>query len=386
MGWEHGSNLGMAGVIRRRPSIDGTRPAVSLPMAEPPMESAPMGSSHDPAAGPQAAGGWEQVSLLDLVPAAPTPVPAPASPSRPAAAEPTPAEGTTAGPPPPSSAVAEPTSTVKPRLSLPPLASGATDTLAAERRAGVAAGCPTQLLILDTETTGLDPEQDHCIEVGAILFHVPTRAVLTQLSFLLPCESNPAAPINGIPAAVTRLSQPWDNALAYFRALVEAADVIVAHNASFDRQWFGRGVLPALAKPWLCSMEDLRWPAERQLRATPSVRDLALAYGVPVWAAHRALTDCIYLAQVFSRCDDLEELLLAGLEPRRLYRAQLPYEQRHRARQAGFRWNDPIPKAWTRRLSEREAAGLGFPVAPVEPVAGSGGSTPIAHPVSSSAA
>lgn len=342
-----------------------------------------MGSSHDPAAGPQAPGCWEQVSLLDLVaaapaagaapraPARPAPVAAPASASRPAAAEPP---------------AAEPTSTAKPRLSLPPLAATTDPLAAAERPAGAAAGCPTQLLILDTETTGLDPQQDHCIEVGAILFHVPTRAVLSQLSFLLPCESNPAAPINGILAAVTRLSQPWDNALAYFRALVEAADVIVAHNASFDRQWFGRGVLPALAKPWLCSMEDLRWPSERQLRATPSVRDLALAYGVPVWAAHRALTDCIYLAQVFSRCDDLEELLLAGLEPRRLYRAQLPYEQRHRARQAGFRWNDPIPKAWTRRLSEREAAGLGFPVAPVEPLAGSSSGSPIAHPINSTAA
>ncbi len=324
-----------------------------------------MGSSHDPAAGPQAPGCWEQVSLLDLVPAAPV--------------------GTAAGPPPPSSAAERP-STAKPRLSLPSLAAATDPLKAAERPADAATGCPTQLLILDTETTGLDPEQDHCIEVGAILFHVPSRAVLSQLSFLLPCESNPATPINGIPAAVTRLSQPWDNALAYFRALVEAADVIVAHNASFDRQWFGRGVLPALAKPWLCSMEDLRWPAERQLRATPSVRDLALAYGVPVWAAHRALTDCIYLAQVFSRCDELEGLLLAGLEPRRLYRAQLPYEQRHRARQAGFRWNDPIPKAWTRRLSEREAAGLSFPVAPVEPLAGSSSGSPIAHPINSTAA
>jgi len=68
---------------------------------------------------------------------------------------------------------------------------------------------------------------------------------------------------------------------------------------------------------------------------------------------------------VFERCDDLEALLAAGLEPRQLYRAQLSYDERHRARQAGFRWNDPIPKAWSRRLSEREAAVVGFPVAPV---------------------
>jgi DNA polymerase-3 subunit epsilon len=148
--------------------------------------------------------------------------------------------------------------------------------------------------------------------------------------------------------------------------MLGACDLVIAHNAAFDRQWFGRGALPQIDKPWLCSMEDLRWPAERQLRANPSVRDLALAYGVPVWAAHRALTDCIYLAQVFERCPELDELLRAGLEPRRLYRARLSYDERHKAREAGFRWNEPISGAWSRRLSDREAALLTFPVVPVD--------------------
>lgn len=225
---------------------------------------------------------------------------------------------------------------------------------------------PERLLILDTETTGLDPRQHRCIEVGAVLFSVPHRAVLSQLSFLLPCDSNDAQRVNGIDPQATREPQPWQQALSCFQALVDSADVVVAHNAAFDRQWFGEGELPAIAKPWLCSMEDLRWPPERGLRANPSVRDLALAHGVPVWAAHRALTDCIYLAQVFERCPDLEALLAAGLEPRRLYRARLSYEERHKAREAGFRWNEPVSGAWSRRLSEREAALLAFPVVPVE--------------------
>jgi DNA polymerase III subunit epsilon len=221
---------------------------------------------------------------------------------------------------------------------------------------------PETLLILDTETTGLSTLQGQCIEVGAILFHVPHRAVLTQVSFLMPCAGNAAEGINGIPAAVTRLEQPWQDALACFRSMVGACEALVAHNVAFDRQWFGLGPLPVLDRPWICSMEDIHWPAERQLRSTPSVRDLALAYGVPVWAAHRALTDCIYLAQVFERCVDLEALLQAALEPRSLYRAELPYAERHRAREAGFRWNEAVPRAWSRRLSRREAEALAFPV------------------------
>ena len=225
---------------------------------------------------------------------------------------------------------------------------------------------PETLLILDTETSGLDPKQDHCLEVGAILFHAPRRAVLAQHSFLLPVQDNAAESINHIPADVTRLNQPWREGLEYFQALLDAAELLVAHNAAFDRQWFGKGHLPAVSKPWLCTMEDIAWPVDRQLRSRPSVRDLALAYGVPVWAAHRALTDCIYLAEVFCRCNDLETLLLHGLEPRRLMRAQVSYQQRHLAKQAGFRWNDPVQGAWTRRLSDRQAAELDFQVVSID--------------------
>ncbi|MCP9786042.1 3'-5' exonuclease [Cyanobium sp. N5-Cardenillas] len=282
-------------------------------------------------------GHWQQNDLLGMA----APLPAAPAPTRVSAPDPAPAE------PPPAPA------TRPAPLSLP---------VCAGRPARALPRVPETLLILDTETTGLSTLQGQCIEVGAILFHVPHRAVLTQVSFLLPCTANAAEGINGIPAAVTRLEQPWQDALACFRAMVDACEALVAHNVAFDRQWFGLGPLPVLDRPWICSMEDIRWPAERQLRSTPSVRDLALAYGVPVWAAHRALTDCIYLAQVFERCADLEALLQAALEPRSLYRADLPYAERHRAREAGFRWNEAVPRAWSRRLSRREAEALAFPV------------------------
>ena len=218
-----------------------------------------------------------------------------------------------------------------------------------------------QVLILDTETTGLDPQRDQVIEVGAILFSVPQRAVLAQVSFLLPCQSNAAEPLNGIAPAATTAPQPWRQSLSLLQELAASAQLAVAHNAAFDRPWFGAGGLPELHLPWLCSMEDISWPACRQLRPRPSVRDLALAYGVPVWAAHRALTDCIYLAQVFERCDALEQLIAEGLEPRHLFRAKVSYDERHLAREAGFRWNEPLQGAWSRRLSQRQLQAMALP-------------------------
>ena len=222
------------------------------------------------------------------------------------------------------------------------------------------------ILILDTETTGLDNEKDDCLEVGSILFNVKNRSVLAQQSFLLPVEINNAEKINNIPAEITRLPQPLSEAIKYFESLVRVSDVIVAHNAEFDMKWFGLNKLPQIEKQWICSMDDITWPVDRQLKTRPSVRDLALAYGVPVWNAHRALTDCIYLAEVFKRCSELEKMLIRALEPKVLLRAEISYEKRHLARNAGFRWNDAIKGAWSRKMSRRDMEKLEFPVHEVD--------------------
>ena len=225
---------------------------------------------------------------------------------------------------------------------------------------------PENILILDTETNGLDNEKDDCLEVGSILFNVKSRSVLAQQSFLLPVEINNAEKINNIPAEITRLPQPLSEAIKYFESLVRVSNVIVAHNAEFDKKWFGLKKLPQIEKPWICSMDDITWPADRQLKARPSVRDLALAYGIPVWSAHRALTDCIYLAEVFIRCSELEKLLIRALEPKVLLRAEISYEDRYLAKNAGFRWNDAIKGAWSRKMSRRDKEKLDFPVHEVD--------------------
>jgi len=230
------------------------------------------------------------------------------------------------------------------------------------------------VLILDTETTGLSPEDSQVIEVGAILFEVQDhRSTLAQVSFLLPCLSNPVESINKIPQGLTQKGlMVQDKAQALFLEMAERCDAYVAHNAAFDRKWFdivGENKQPDIYaqvslpdRPWICSMEDIPWPKELGLKPRPGLKDVALAHEVPVWAAHRALTDCIYLAQVFERRGDVRELLTRALEPRFLYKALVSYDDRQLAKDAGFQWNEPVPKAWTRRLTEAEAAVLPFRV------------------------
>jgi DNA polymerase-3 subunit epsilon len=120
------------------------------------------------------------------------------------------------------------------------------------------------LLIIDTETTGLDPKQDRVIELAAILYSVDYRTTLHQVSTLLtaPAE-NPQERVNRIPANVlpnlSKIIQT--HSLQIFMEMVNESNFAVAHNADFDRQWFDGNHLPVLQKDvkpmhWLCTMTD----------------------------------------------------------------------------------------------------------------------------------
>ena len=85
-----------------------------------------------------------------------------------------------------------------------------------------------KILILDTETTGLDENKDEVIEIGCILFDVSFKCVLSQVSFLFPVGNNEAEYVNGIPAEVTNISQPWEDGLNFFLKLVDSSDFILS--------------------------------------------------------------------------------------------------------------------------------------------------------------
>jgi DNA polymerase-3 subunit epsilon len=220
------------------------------------------------------------------------------------------------------------------------------------------------LLIVDVETTGIDFEENAPIEYGAILFDVEHRAVTHQFSALLPSVvPNGAEAVNGIPGAllawaeVQRLCEP---SIDYLQQLYNSADAVLAHNVEFDHPWL-EPVISSLPLPWLCTLRDFRWNLPG-LRATPSVIDLALAHGVPVWAAHRALTDCTYLAQVLAAREDIPALLQDAQTPQSLYKAVVSFADRDLAKAAGFQWQAHKPKAWTRYLRDDEIQSLPFTV------------------------
>ncbi len=214
-----------------------------------------------------------------------------------------------------------------------------------------------RICIVDTETTGLDPKKDAVIEIGAILYSLEYHTTIASYSSLVFAHGNAAEAINGIPPAALRGVPEFAEASMQLRDFAVHADAMVAHNASFDR-----GFLPDMEKPWICTKSDFKWP-KADLGASLVVT--ALAHGLGVSSAHRALTDCRLIARLLERVHemglDVGAMLARGLRPKGKFVANVSYDERELAKKAGFSWV-PESKSWIATIAREDAAALPFKV------------------------
>ncbi len=217
-----------------------------------------------------------------------------------------------------------------------------------------------RVVVLDTETTGLDPNHAEVIELALARITVNPDTGLPV---------GPVASYNGlqqprglIPPEVTALTGITDAMVqgktldhARVAALVDQADWVVAHNAGFDRP-FAEACCPALAQhAWVCSWQDMDWGA---LGRSAKLEALAAATGV-FYDAHRALTDVHALMHVLSQPGahgrtGWQQLAVAARAPSlKLYATGSPFESKDLLKARGYRW-DAERRAWWCRL-HREA-------------------------------
>ena len=218
-----------------------------------------------------------------------------------------------------------------------------------------------KILILDTETTGLDPEKDDVIEVGAILYHVDAQTRLASVSTLLYCDSNPAEAVNRIPASATQdgAGAFAADAIALINDMAAMADAATAYNSAFDVPFLEK--IRIHADTWFCSKDDIVWPRASRQRA--NLVTTALDHGIPIVSAHRALDDCKLLADLFSKLENPVQVVQQAIDrqssPLTLAIALVSYENRHEAKSAGFHWNGST-KRWEKTVRMCDAAPLNF--------------------------
>lgn len=219
-----------------------------------------------------------------------------------------------------------------------------------------------RILIIDTETTGLDPTADKVIEVAAVLYSIEHATEIESYASLIYGVGNAAESINRIPPAALEAADSAALVWARVAAMASAAGAIVAHNAEFDRAFFPGSEMRD-AMPWVCSRNDLRWP--KQTKEGASLVALALEHDLGVATAHRAMADCELLARLFTRSRelgaDLGVMMARGLRPKAEFVALVPFERKDEAKAAGFQW-DGARREWRRTMAIEDAAALPFKV------------------------
>jgi DNA polymerase-3 subunit epsilon len=172
-------------------------------------------------------------------------------------------------------------------------------------------------------------------------------------------------PLRPIPPETTAVHHITDEMVrgktiddAKVNAIVNAAAVVIAHNASFDRPFVEKRWPVFQDKHWACSIRDIDWKGEGISSA--KLEFLMQTQGV-FYEAHRAETDCWALLELLtallpqSQQPALLTLLESLNQPQvRLYATGSPFDSKDALKARGYRWAPEI-KCWHRTLSTEKA-------------------------------
>lgn len=226
---------------------------------------------------------------------------------------------------------------------------------------------PKLAVLVDTETTGLQHAKDEVIEVGAVAITYNDEGAVGDVVGIYSGLRQPSTPI---PPETTRLTGITDQMvagqaidIAALKALIEPADLIIAHNARFDRPFCEKLSPVFVSKAWACSVSEIRW-------ADLGFEGTKLGYLVGqsglFHEGHRATDDCHALLEVLARPTGelatvpFAELLRSSSRAKiRIFAERAPFDRKDDLKGKGYRWsdgNDGRPKAWWTEIDEDQYA------------------------------
>ncbi len=227
---------------------------------------------------------------------------------------------------------------------------------------GAPTGSVTRVVVLDTETTGLDQGREKIIELAMLRVDIDNATGLpvgpVQVYDGLEDPGKPIPPevvaLTGIHDADVE-GQHLDEARV--AELLDGVDLVIAHNAGFDRPFVENRMAQFAHLNWACSFADIDWKA--QGRGSAKLESLAQANGW-FYDAHRAEMDCHALLAVLAQQlpagahTGLAQLLQAVSRPNySLQATNAPFEAKDKLKARGYRWNAE-QRVWHTRLKTDE--------------------------------
>lgn len=165
---------------------------------------------------------------------------------------------------------------------------------------------PGHYTVVDTETTGLDPQADRLIEIAAIRVRAGKEVARFE-TLVKPGRklSKAIVDLTGITdGELTNAPEPQD-ALQQFMEFLKD-DIIVAHNANFDVNFLYDSMQRCGMKPLENNFVDTMRLAKciRPDLSNYKLATLAKAYRIAQPKAHRALADCGTTMAVLQKLDE----------------------------------------------------------------------------------
>jgi DNA polymerase-3 subunit epsilon len=233
---------------------------------------------------------------------------------------------------------------------------------------GPGSGGPTKrVLILDTETTGLDWRAEKIIELAMLAVDVDLQT--GQPVGVLEVYEDFEDPGRPIPVEIVKLTGITTQDVkgqklneAKIIDMVERADLIVAHNAGFDRPFVENRFEVFEHKAWACSFAGINWKAQGLGSAKLEFLCSELGW---FYDAHRAQVDCHALLRVLSSplkpqpeetpTTGLQQLFKSAEQARTVVKAfGSPFETKDKLKARGYRW-DAEAKVWFTAVKSADA-------------------------------
>lgn len=218
-------------------------------------------------------------------------------------------------------------------------------------------------VFLDTETTGLSHEKDKILELGMVKFEYTKDGHIYRILDEFNQYQDPKEPISPQITELTGITDVMvkDKAIdkAEIATFLEDVDIIIAHNASFDRPFFDKMFPEVITKVWGCSRVDIDWKAEKI--ESHKLEYLAYKYNF-FYEGHRAVIDCLaglhLLAQTLpiNKTPVLKQLLNNCHKTRfKVWAQNAPYDSKDLLKSRGYRWSihpQANYKAWMIEIFE----------------------------------